>query len=127
MSSNLCDSCGQGKPVPSCLTTLVIGTIADLTTNVKVFFQRTSTRIIERLDAISDGAGLVSLDVSSIDWLDGEEFKVWITGDPDSLNAKKNITISTDVFECWTFRICDIYNTSGNKIATATHTLETDE
>ena len=59
----ICNNCSRVKDIPSCVDALIIGAISSLTTNVYIYFHDQVGRL-NRLEGASDGAGLITLDLT---------------------------------------------------------------
>lgn len=120
-----CTTCSYTKTVPTCITNLIVGTIDDLSSDVYVFIKNISTGKIDRFEATSDGAGLVTL--SSIPtnyFMDEHDYEIWVTLRTVSQNDRESITIDGVSDTCWAMPLLDLYDGSGEKQAITTHTLE---
>lgn len=62
------------NPAPLCVDQLVLGTIQAVSTEVKVFFHNVATDVKFSLPAASDSAGLVTVDVSEINFSPDKTF-----------------------------------------------------
>ena len=120
-----CLKCTRVKDVPKCLDQLVIGTISQTNTNVHVYFQ-TSTEILTRFTAQSDGAGLVVLDTTNFEPNQVLLYNLWVTLENSGVYNNESLTIegSIDPVECVAFNFNTIYNGNGSVISFASQTLE---
>ena len=86
----------QTKKIPECVLDLEIGTIPDNNTNVNIFIQdiTTGARFIEQ--ETSDGAGLVSVDLSAYEFSEAHSYELWITKQSEGIDDKLDITIGTE-------------------------------
>lgn len=73
-----CNACTKARPLNSCSDELVIGTFAP-DTDFYVYLQIVATGNLMRLEATSDGDGLLILDTSDIDFATALEYQLWVT------------------------------------------------
>jgi len=66
------------ESVNSCIGLLTIGTISDNNTIVTVQFKNTATGRIDSFDAISNGSGLVNVDLSSFELIPNSAYMIRI-------------------------------------------------
>lgn len=73
-----CNACHKTRPLNSCSDEIVIGTFAP-DTDFYVYIQTIATGNIIRLEATSDGDGLLSIDTSEINFSDVLQYQLWVT------------------------------------------------
>lgn len=91
-----CATCFQSKPIPRCLGALIIGTLTastDYIVRLKSFFNR-----VEEIEATSNGAGLLAVDLSSYELAEGV-YHITVFDPPDMV-TEKTITIGTETTTC---------------------------
>lgn len=118
-----CTYCTPTKPVIGCTTSLVIGTIEAVSTNVYVYLYNVASNKTSRYTAVSSVAGLVTITIAQ-GLSTNQDYQVWITlqtaTNPDE---KLTITVEDTEHECLIANFDRIY-TSTNLVATAvTQTL----
>lgn len=89
----ICNTHITCNPSPLCVDSLVIGTISALSTSVKVFFHNVATDVRFSLPASSNGAGLVTVDVSELNFSPDKTFIINIAH--STTFALYDITIGT--------------------------------
>lgn len=97
-----CTTCTKAQPLPKCGTNLTIGTLtAD--TDYYVYIKKLSNGKLQRLEATSDGTGLLTADVSDLAefLLPGSDFELWVTTqDSTSIYDRETITIGAETPTC---------------------------
>lgn len=93
---SICDQCQKTVNPPLCVTALIIGTIADLTTAVYVYQKHIGSGRTVRYDVTSDGAGLVSIEPQSL--MAHQPYEYWITA--TNSQDKKPITVDGTAYDC---------------------------
>lgn len=93
-----CETCIQVKPIPVCISEIVIGTIADINTDVLIKLKNVSNGRIIFLSSSSDGAGLIALDVSEIK-LTTSHYEISVH-DTDDVSILHDITIGGESSDC---------------------------
>lgn len=74
----ICNPSVETKPIPVCTGTLTIGTIPDLNQAVKIFIEDITTGRIEKYDATSSGAGVVTVDLTDAEVSDKHTYQLHI-------------------------------------------------
>ena len=120
-----CSPCSFVKPVPICVQQIIIGTISSIDANIYVFVKNVTTGKEIRLSTITDGAGLITLDVSGLTFSDSftYEFKA-ILQTAVSINDVETITIGVDSDTCWAVPFVTIEDSNQDIINYVTITLE---
>lgn len=107
-----CSTCTKVKTIPQCVSEITIGTIADLDTDVYVYFKNLATGRTQQYEAVSDGAGLVTLDTSEITFMDGVLYEVWIVPQIDVFADRTEITIEGVEYDCFQVVFSRVYDDS---------------
>lgn len=90
------------KKIFKCTETLEIGTI-EANKDVSVYFQRINSNYIYKLEATSDGDGILVVDIENKDWFKPLfKYNVWIT-DPASLSPEEPLIIALEEEEYFGF------------------------
>jgi hypothetical protein len=118
-----CSTCQQVEPAPCCSTTLVIGTIADASVSVSVYFKNITTNRLLILPGTSDGSGLVSVDVSDEQFATNQSFEIWVTLATGNMNDKKDITVNTTTADCLAAQFYRVNNESDVVVNSSTFTI----
>ena len=95
-----CSTCKQINPIPCCVTTLTVGTVADASVNVRVYFKNITTGRILGLPGTTDGAGLVTVDVSDEQFATNQSWEIWVTLTSTSVNERLNLTVNSATVDC---------------------------
>lgn len=88
-----CNSCFKTRPLNSCSDEIVIGTFAP-NEDFYVYIQTIATGNIMRLDASSDGSGILSIDTSEINFATTLEYMLWVTLQ-SATSQHDNVTFSS--------------------------------
>lgn len=105
---SLCSSCLQAEELPKCLTHLVIGTISP-TTAYYIYLKDTATDVTLRFSATSDGAGLLTADISSTEWMPGHIYELWVTTQAaTNTQTRQTITIGASTGTCVDVRFYEV-------------------
>lgn len=121
-----CNCCQQTKPIANCVTTIVIGTISNLSTAVYVYFKNKSTDKVFRFSATSSGAGVVSITVGSQKFTNNHAYECWVTlASATNLEDKLPVTISgmTGTFTCFLVPFYHIQDNSNAPVSYSSQTL----
>lgn len=124
-----CNCCQQTKPISNCVTTIVIGTITNLSTAVYVYFKNKSTDKIFRFSATSSGAGLVSITVGNQKFTNNHAYECWITlASATNLEEKLPVTISgmTGTYTCFLVPFYHVQDNSNAPVSYSSQTLKYD-
>ena len=95
-----CSTCKQINPIPCCVTTLTVGTVANANVNVRVYFKNITTGRILGLPGTTDGAGLVTVDVSDEQFATNQSWEIWVTLTSTSINERLNLTVNSATVDC---------------------------
>ena len=118
---SVCNPCLSTKPIARCVTNLIIGTIEQLSTAIKVYITNVTTgRIIEY--AVTSGAdGKVKLPITPQQFSEDHSYTIHITSaDSIGINETQTITIGELAAECLALRFHTIWK-NDNTIATYTN------
>ena len=121
-----CTLCKFTKTYPLCITNLTLGTVTNLNTDHFIYIKNLATGRIVRLAATSDGAGLLTVDVSNEELMHNEGYEIWATLQTVDKNQMEELTLSDSTADCLYIRGEDLHDTNGVLIVTATHVLELD-
>ncbi len=86
--------CLQSNPIPSCIETLTIGTIQKISTPVIVLITTIATGRIDAFEVLSDGDGLVVIDLGDYEINDGINYKVEVFSVSSPEGPQEIITIN---------------------------------
>lgn len=92
-----CNDCHTLDQIPECTESLELGTI-DADTEVYIYVKNNFTDYVHRQEALSDGDGLLTLDLTQPDptfYNKDSSFEIWVTLRTD--NVKIDITVSYGV------------------------------
>lgn len=98
---SVCNPCTYTKPIAKCLTNLVIGTIPQVNTHVKVYIvNKTLDRTIE-YSTISAVDGKVTIPVTPQRFSEDHSYEIRITtADAIGVNESQDITIGDEMADC---------------------------
>lgn len=116
-----CLLCSRTNPIPACVTSLIIGTIADALTTVYVQFNDTTNDVKTLYQRTSDGDGLVIVD--NIDTMFPENHSFEISISKTIGGAKENFTVGTEAFDCVTAQFEKLRDSSGAIMTAANHVI----
>lgn len=124
---SFCNSCTPTADVAQCMTSFVIGTIANISTAVYVYVENKSSGKIDRFSVTSSGAGLVTLTRGSYVFMDDTPYEIWITlATADNVGQRLAFTISgasSSTF-CADVRFRYVTDTAGAAVTYTTQTLK---
>lgn len=112
------------KPLPTCLATLIVGTITDLNATLKAYLYNLTTKRNTTCSGTSNGAGLVTLDVSELDFSPNHSYLLTLTIAGDDVNSLLTVTIDTIATDQLALRFEDIYASDGDMEMFTVQTLE---
>lgn len=115
------------KQISLCTDAIVIGTIAEENTHVKVNFTNLATGATSSYPAQSDGDGLITLTLTDgMPLASGQYYQMWVSG-IGSLNDVKVLTIGTTESEYYLFSADTVYDLYySDHINFTSQTLEVD-
>lgn len=96
-----CTQCQDTQPVPECVSSIVIGVIALLSTPVHVFVKNNTTNYVHIQEATSAADGTITLDSTLPDisfYNKNHLYEIWVTGIADLI--KLPITINSIDYDC---------------------------
>lgn len=110
-----CTECIKPKPIARCLTNLIIGTIADLNTDIDVFITNLTTERKTVFEVTSDGAGLVTVPIEGFKFSENHSYEITIVKDgSDNIGEHLDITIGSSVSKCIQLRFDNSINVDGD-------------
>lgn len=114
-------SCLQTNPLPSCMTSLVIGTIPDHNANVNVLLRSDATGRVNIFSTTSSNTGQVSIDLSVDDmFLVGHSYTVEVK---QGLTTSLPITIDGETETCVSVTFESMLDELGNSYPVTSQTL----
>ena len=117
-----CSSCNKTNPILTCTEILTVGTGA-LSTAYYLFIRNNSTGRTYRYATTSDGAGLITQDISTQQWSEGLDYEVWITlATATNEDARENFTVDGTSIQCLAVRFKRAYD-SANALISDDQTL----
>ena len=110
---SICSPCTRVKNLPSCVTDIVIGTVAQTSTAHYVYFKNLATGRINRYAATSDGSGLLTVTVDE-EIFPQHTYKVWVN-QQSATNAtdEETITIGAATPTCLEIHFYRVTDDSG--------------
>ena len=133
MATSYCNPAPKFRTLPSCLTTLIIGTTATISGSLYVYLKNHTTGYLHRFTGTTDGAGLLSLNVKDPD-ADGNtqfiptpehDYELWATTtSATNTEEKVNITINAVVYTSLGFTFERVYEDENSLAAYSTQTLK---
>lgn len=120
---SICNPCIKAKPIPKCTQEIEIGTISDIDTAVSVYIWDVSSSLIQRVDATSDGDGLITVDISEVSLLASHAYEIWVTEAGANYKEKLSLTIGTSASETICLRVEEVKGTDGEMELYASQTL----
>ena len=126
-----CKDCQTTDMINSCLTTLVVGDIANLNTQVYVYIKRDGQAgTTKRYEATSSGSGAITLDLTNDnEWLNENHcYGIWVTLRTANIDQKIDITVPNGgqgkTAPCFRLVFDDCYNSTMTRTAVASQTLK---
>lgn len=117
---SLCEPCTRLKNIAICTDTIVIGTVATISTSYNIYFRSLANGMIVRYTATSDVNGLLTLTPTDGFVLSPNIiYEIWVNKTNSNLEGE-NLTISGTAATCYTlmFESC-FYNFSSQTLARA--------
>lgn len=122
-----CLQCTFTDPVPTCTTTLRIGTITTFATAMFIFVQNLTTgKIYRQASTVSGAAGEIDLTMANPTqnfYNKDSSYEVWVTLATNDSDVREDITVGTATEDCYNVNFTDIYDSSDDKVVYALHTL----
>lgn len=92
----VCNPCLTTDIIPVCVTSLVVGSISSLNTDVFVYVKDITTSKVVRFEETTDGAGLITitgLDTEP-DFMPNHSYELWVTlATATSIDDREDITV----------------------------------
>lgn len=120
----ICTPHTQTKTLPTCLATLVVGTVTALSSNLKVYIYNLTTKRVTTIDGVSNGAGLVTLDVSELSWSPNHTYVLTLTLASGDVNSLLTVTIDATTTDQIALRFEEVFNTSDENQSYTVQTLD---
>lgn len=108
-----CLICQKTSPIPTCTSTLILGTIANLNTAVYIYIKDLSTDRLQREGVSSNGSGQVSLLMSNAPrfYQKGHIYEVFVTLQSSSdITNTIDLTISGTAYDCLQLTFWEVSN-----------------
>lgn len=118
-----CSSCTPTNPIGQCPTTLTIGTVPYLSTDMYVYIKNLATGHITILEATSSIAGVLTADLTDVELPANQDLELWTSRQTDGLNVQSTITIGADGASCLIVRFERPKDENGDPITYGTQTL----
>lgn len=118
---SICAPCLNTQPVGKCTQEIVLGTITETDATLVVRIRNITTGVTVILDATSDGAGLITLDVSQFEFATAHAYEVSVIEAGES--GLLDITIGAETANCVVLNFENEKNEDGEVTVTATATL----
>jgi hypothetical protein len=115
-------NCTKTRPVPSCILQLVAGTVSETSTSLIATFTNIATGRINYISCSSDGAGLVTIDLSGMKFLAGHAYDFTLSNEIGS--APLEITIGSVEYVCLSVVFEKFRNEDGTPVTVSSRTLE---
>jgi len=117
---SVCSDCTHTRPIARCITNLIIGTVAQVSTALFVYIKDLTTDREIRYAVTSSAAGLVTLPITPQKFSEDHSYELRITR-ADAANINENIAVVIDGESntCASLRFETIW-TNNNVIATYT-------
>ena len=120
-----CTPCSFTKPVPVCVQALEVGTITSLATAIYVFINNLTTGKTVRLDEVTDGAGLVTVDTTGLRFSESFTYELYVVLQAaTSIDDRETITIDATEETCLALPFQTIEGSDQALINYASITLE---
>lgn len=122
-----CLTCQRAKELTAGAGTVILGTISSLSTAIYINVQNTATKAIYRQSATTDGAGVVTLDItdpSAQAYYFNTDYDVWVTLQTGDISTTQNITINAVAYQCLLLRFVTPLGSSNTYVTDASQTVE---
>lgn len=90
----LCSPALSTQSLPTCIEVLTIGTIPDLNQAVNVIIEDITTGRKEMFSSTSSGAGLVTVDLTGIQFSESHVYQMWIYKTTNNIDERYAVTVS---------------------------------
>jgi len=109
----------------ACTTTLTVGTIANISTAIYIYIHDHTTDRLVRYSATSDGAGLVTVDLSDgQQYAEDHDYELYITlASATNIEEKVSFTINAVAYSCVALNFKRAYD-NDDVILSAVQTLK---
>jgi hypothetical protein len=98
--------------VLSCTTTLTVGDSAYNTTAVYVYIKNNTTGRLYRFSVTTDGAGLITANISSVQMIPDHNYELWVTlASATNTEEKIDFTIDGETKNCLDVSFQRVFNT----------------
>lgn len=114
-----CTPCTKAQPLPTCPQVLSVGTIANVSIAVYIYFTKLSTGRTERFSGTSNADGVVTVDVTEKNdfFQPGTAYEMWVNLQTDeNLTEKKTLTFGEETAECLLLRFVRVGGASYESI-----------
>lgn len=118
-----CSSCSQTKTIGQCPQSLVIGTVLYNSTAMNIYFKNMATGRITFVEATTSIAGLLTADLTNIDFAREQDYEVWTSRTTDSLETQTTIIIASNPYTCLIVRFARPFDSAGATTEYASQTL----
>ncbi len=92
--------CLQSNPIPTCIETLTIGTIGQINIPVVVMITNISTGRVDSFETMSDGDGLVIVDLTDFEINDDTNYKVQVYAASALQGEALTLTVDDNADSC---------------------------
>lgn len=122
-----CLPCLQACSVPLCTDEIIIGTIADVNTDIYILVHNKTTGRKQYISSQSDGAGVVTLVTDGLGLMAGHSYEISVIPRPGSPCDKKTIEIGTSSGTCISLILEDAKDSDGCPVTFTSVELEISE
>jgi len=100
-----CSNCSPCKTIPTCVDSLLIGSITSLSTDVTVYFKDITTQKIYTFEETTDGSGNITVDLGTLNPINATHtFEVWATlKGAASIHDNETLTVGSTETDCILF------------------------
>lgn len=122
-----CLTCTPIKELTAGAGTVVLGTVAETSSDVYVYVKNTATKQIYRQSTTTDGDGTVTLDLTDPDafaYHPNATFEIWVTLQSADIGTVLSITIGASSYECLAARFVRPLGSSNTYVTDATQTVQ---
>jgi hypothetical protein len=122
---SVCNPCTPTEPIANCITDLVVGKIAFLSTAVYVFLHDITLDRIVRFSTTSSPTGIVTIQRGSQVFMPDHSYEIWITlTTATNPNApKESIQIGSNYYDCLSVRFQKVYDSTNTSVSYLSQTL----
>lgn len=115
------------KPLPTCLSLLDVGTVAEVSSNIRAYFYNLTTKRITTIEGSSTITGAVVLDVSELSFSSNHSYVLTLTLASDDVNSLLTVTIGSQTADQIALRFEDVFNSSGENQIYTIQSVEVEE